>query len=53
VPDMGRVIFSLYASQSIPRLIVLDENGKIIYQSIGYTEKDFGELLILLADRLK
>jgi len=53
VPDMGRVIFSLYASQSIPRLIVLDEKGKIIYQSIGYTEKDFSELLALLADRLK
>jgi len=53
VPDMGRVIFSLYASQSIPRTIVLDENGKILYQSIGYTEKDFNELLALLADKLK
>ena len=51
-PDMGRVIFSLYASQSIPRTIVIDENGKIIYQSIGYTEKDFGELLALLANKL-
>jgi peroxiredoxin len=53
VPDMGRIIFRLYASQSIPRLIVADENGKIIYQSIGYTEKDFSELLALLADKLK
>jgi peroxiredoxin len=53
VPDMGRVIFSLYASQSIPRLIVLDEKGTIIYQSIGYTEKDFSELLALLANKLK
>jgi len=53
VPDMGRVIFSLYASQSIPRTIVIDENGKILYQSIGYTEKDFNELLALLADKLK
>ena len=53
VPDMGRVIFSLYASQSIPRLIVIDEKGTIIYQSIGYTEKDFSELLALLSDKLK
>jgi peroxiredoxin len=53
VPDMGRAIFKLYASQSIPRLIVLDENGIIIYQSIGYTEKDFGELLALLSSKLK
>ena len=53
VPDMGRVIFSLYASQSIPRLIVVNEEGEIIYQSIGYTEKDFGELLALLSSKLK
>jgi len=53
VPDMGRKIFNLYASQSIPRLIVLDEKGIIIYQSIGYTEKDFSELLALLSSKLK
>jgi len=53
VPDMGRVIFSLYAAQSIPRLVVLDEKGLIIYQSIGYTEKDFSELLALLSSKLK
>jgi len=53
LPDADRKIFSLYATQSIPRTIVVDENGKIIYQSIGYDEKDFSELLNLLAARLK
>lgn len=53
LPDEGRKIFSFYATQSIPRNIVIDENGKIIYQSIGYGEKEFKTLLDLLAERLK
>jgi len=52
LPDEGRKVFSLFATQSIPRNVVLDEDGKIIYQSIGYSEKDFNELLNLLAERL-
>jgi hypothetical protein len=43
----------LYAKQYIPRLVVIGEDGRIIYQSIGYVEKDFNELLALLADKLK
>jgi peroxiredoxin len=53
VPDECRKIFSLYATQSIPRLIVVGEDGSILYQSIGYTEKDFSELLALLSSKLK
>jgi len=53
LPDENRAIFKLYATQSIPRNIVIDENGKIIYQSIGYSEKEFGELLALLDAKLK
>ena len=53
LPDEGRNIFKLYATQSIPRNLVIDGDGKIIYQSIGYSEKDFKELLDLLAEKLK
>jgi peroxiredoxin len=53
LPDADRKIFALYATQSIPRTIVLDESGRIIYQSIGYDKKDFSELLGLLAAKLK
>jgi peroxiredoxin len=52
-PDPDRKIYSLYAKQYIPRVIVVGEDGKIIYQSIGYDEKDFSNLLALLADKLK
>lgn len=53
LPDRDRKIYALYATQYIPRIVVIDENGKIIFQSIGYEEKDFSELLAILADRLK
>jgi peroxiredoxin len=53
LPDEGRKIFSLYATQSIPRTILLDESGKIIYQSIGYSTSDFEELLTVLKHKLK
>lgn len=52
LPDVGRKIFSLYATQSIPRNVVIDENGKIIYQSIGYSEADFTALLNILNEKL-
>ena len=53
LPDEGRKIFKLYATQYIPRNVVIDGDGKIIYQSVGYSEKDFKELLDLLAEKLK
>ncbi len=53
LPDVGRKIFSLYATQYIPRNVVIDESGRIIYQSMGYSEKDFSELLNLLSEKLK
>lgn len=53
LPDADRKIYGLYAKQYIPRIVVVDETGRIIYQSIGYMEKDFDELLAVLASRLK
>lgn len=52
-PDLGRKVYGLFATQYIPRNVVLDENGKIIYQSTGYSPKDFEELLALLKSKLK
>jgi peroxiredoxin len=53
LPDEGRKVFGLYATQSIPRNVVIDENGKILYQSIGYSEPEFKTLLNLLDAKLK
>ncbi|MDT8400990.1 MAG: TlpA disulfide reductase family protein [Bacteroidales bacterium] len=43
-PDEGREIFSMYATQSIPRNVIIGKDGKIAVQSIGYTEAEFAQL---------
>jgi peroxiredoxin len=53
LPDEDKKIYNLYATQYIPRTVVIGEDGNIIYQSIGYDVKDFNELLALLYKRLK
>ncbi len=53
LPDEKRGVYKRYATQYIPRNVVIDENGTIIYQSMGYSEKDFSELLSILDARLK
>lgn len=52
-PDPARKIYGLYAKQYIPRIVVVGDDGTIIYQSMGYDEKDFNNLLALLAAKLK
>ena len=53
LPDEGRKIFSLFATQYIPRTLLVDENGKILFQSAGYNPKEFDGLLVLLKNQLK
>lgn len=43
-PDTGRVIYSKFAKQMIPRNYLIDGNGKIVYQAIGYNKDDFQHL---------
>jgi peroxiredoxin len=52
-PDPKREIYALYAKGYIPRNIIIGKNGRIIYQSIGYTEKEFKKIEDLLAKKLK
>lgn len=52
-PDPNREIYKLYATQFIPRNVIIGKNGKIIFQSIGYTEEEFKKIEELLAKELK
>lgn len=52
-PDEEREIFSKYASQSIPRNVIIGRDGKIAVQSIGYTESEFAKLEEKLADLIE
>jgi peroxiredoxin len=52
-PDPKREIFKLYASQNIPRNVIIGRDGKILYQSIGFTKEEFKKTETVLADALK
>lgn len=52
-PDLERATFSLFAKDTIPRNVVLNKEGEIIYQSIGYEEKEFTKLIALLEQELE
>jgi len=52
-PDPERKIFSLYASQNIPRNFVIDKKGNIVYASVGFNEEDFAKLKAEIEKQLK
>jgi len=41
IPDPKREIFDKYAAQNIPRNFLIDQTGKIVTSSVGFTEEDF------------
>ena len=43
--DPKRGVYSKFATEGIPRNYLLDAKGRIIFQSVGYEEKDFTRLL--------
>lgn len=52
-PDPDRKIFSLFASQNIPRNVIIGRDGKVLSESTGYTEEEFKNIEKLLAGSLK
>jgi thiol-disulfide isomerase/thioredoxin len=51
-PDAKRGVYGKFATQSIPRSILLDEEGKIIFLSEGFEESHFNELVKLIDSKL-
>jgi len=43
-PDKGKIIYSLFAKQYIPRNYLIDQNGKVVYASTGFSPDEFQEL---------
>lgn len=52
-PDPKRAIFNLYANLSIPRNIIIGKDGRIIFQSIGFSETEFKKIEAFLGEQLK
>jgi thiol-disulfide isomerase/thioredoxin len=53
LPDVDRSIFGKFATESIPRNVLIDPKGKIIYQSVGYSPEEFDKLVSLIDQQLK
>ena len=51
--DPDKSIYSQYAKSYIPRNFLIDKNGKVVYASIGYGEKEFAALVDKIAEFVK
>jgi peroxiredoxin len=51
--DPERKIYSLYATQFIPRNVIIGKDGRIIFQGQGYSPEEFKKIEELLAENLK
>lgn len=52
-PDEKREVFAKYAEKNIPRNVIIGKDGKIAFQSVGYTEAEFKKMEDELAALLK
>jgi peroxiredoxin len=52
-PDPKRGVYGLFAKQYIPRNYVIDKEGKIAFQSMGYTPEEFAKMIGLIKAQLK
>ncbi|MFH0991074.1 MAG: hypothetical protein V1799_13780 [bacterium] len=43
----------ILATQSIPRNYVIDKQGKIVYQGMGYTSEEFAHMIEVIKTQLK
>jgi peroxiredoxin len=53
VADPDRSIYKLFATQYIPRNVLIDKSGKIIFQNRGYTTQEFETIENLIAENLE
>jgi peroxiredoxin len=53
VPDSGRIIYSQFAPQLIPRTYLINKNGKIIRSIIGFNKEEFEETVKVLEEELR
>lgn len=53
LPDPKRAVFSKFADQFIPRNFLISTEGKVLYSSIGFVEKDFETLKQLIKEQIR
>ncbi|MBC7798027.1 MAG: TlpA family protein disulfide reductase [Pyrinomonadaceae bacterium] len=51
--DPEREVYKLFGNGGIPRSYVVDGDGKILYQSVGYSRDDFDRMIKIIESQLK
>ena len=51
--DPNQDIYKQFATDFIPRNFLIDQNGKVVYTSIGYSEEKLNELVEMINELLK
>ena len=52
-PDEKRTVYSLFATQYIPRNYLIDAKGNIAYTSVGFSQDDFNKMANKVDELLK
>jgi peroxiredoxin len=51
--DPDRAVYGKYATMYIPRNYLIDTDGKIIFQEMGYSQEGFDQLITAIEKALK
>ena len=51
--DSNQSIFRKYATNYIPRNFLIGKDGKVVYVSVGYDDKEFNELIAAITQALE
>ncbi|GAB3652537.1 hypothetical protein GCM10027594_27090 [Hymenobacter agri] len=52
-PDEKRTVYSLFASEYIPRNYLLDAEGRVVYTSVGFSQVEFDKMAGKIAELLQ
>lgn len=52
LPDKNKKVFRRFGVTGIPSNVILDENGKVIWASLGFGREEFEEMVLLLQQKL-
>ena len=47
-PDPKREIYAMFATKYIPRNVLIDQSGTLVYQSVGYSDDEFKKMVELI-----
>ena len=47
-PDTDKKIFEVFAKDIIPRSYVIDKNGIVVHQALGFNEEDFKKMVMVV-----